>query len=60
MAFKCYICGKKPVSGKLVSHSKKRSLRIFKPNLQKRYLEIDNKKQTVYICTRCIRTLNKK
>ncbi|KKW45070.1 MAG: 50S ribosomal protein L28 [Parcubacteria group bacterium GW2011_GWA2_56_7] len=36
MANECIITGKKTVSGNNVSHSKRRTKRTFKPNLQKK------------------------
>jgi len=56
MAFKCIICGKKPHSGKTVSHSKKRSNRVFRPNLQKKHIILDGKKIYKYVCTSCLRS----
>jgi large subunit ribosomal protein L28 len=56
---KCEICGKGPQFGYNVSHSKKATKRQFKPNIQRRRLEIDGEIRQVYICTRCLRTLNK-
>ena len=56
---KCEMCGKGPQFGYNVSHSKKATKRQFKPNIQRRRLEIDGEMRRVYICTRCLRTLNK-
>ena len=56
---KCEMCGKGPQFGHNVSHSKKATKRQFKPNIQRRRLEIDGEMRRVYICTRCLRTLNK-
>jgi large subunit ribosomal protein L28 len=56
---KCEICGKAPQFGHEVSHSKRATKRQFKPNLQRRRLEIDGQIRRVYICARCLRTLNK-
>jgi len=56
MAFKCKICGKGPVAGNSYSHSHKKTKRVFKPNLQKQKVVIDNKTQSVYVCTACIRS----
>jgi len=51
----CSLCGKKPVSGNNVSHSKRRTKRRFSPNLvSKKFGGIK-----VQICTSCLRTLKK-
>ncbi|MDD5457717.1 MAG: 50S ribosomal protein L28 [Candidatus Margulisbacteria bacterium] len=52
MAKKCEICGKRPMVGNNVSHSQRKTKRLFNPNLQTAV--IDNKK--VVICTSCMRT----
>jgi len=56
---KCEICGKTPRSGRNLSHSKKATKRQFKPNIQRKRVEIDGQMRRMYICTRCLRTLNK-
>ncbi|MCK5471712.1 50S ribosomal protein L28 [Candidatus Gracilibacteria bacterium] len=51
----CSLCGKRPVSGQNVSHSKRRTKRRFLPNLvSKRFGGVK-----VQICTSCLRTLKK-
>jgi large subunit ribosomal protein L28 len=51
----CNLCGKAPVAGNNVSHSKRRTKRRFLPNLvSKKFGGIK-----VQICTRCLRTLKK-
>lgn len=59
MAGKCDICGKTLSFGNNVSFSKKRTNRVFRPNIQKTNVEIDGQMKTVHACTRCIRTLSK-
>lgn len=56
---KCDICGKGPQFGHNVSHSKRRTNRQWKPNLQKLTMMIAGKRKRLTICTRCVRTLNK-
>lgn len=56
---KCEICGKGTAFGKSVSRSKQSSKRQFKPNIQRKRVIIDGEMRRVYICTRCLRTLNK-
>lgn len=56
MAYKCELCGKKPVSGNSYSHSHKATKRLFKPNLQKQKVTLNGKTQSVYVCTVCIKS----
>ncbi len=57
---KCEICGKGTSFGHNVSHSKKRTKRQFNPNVQRKRVMIDGEMRRLYICTRCLRTLDKK
>ena len=57
MPITCKICGKRPQTGHKVSHSNRKSKRLWKPNLQQVHANIApgvNKRITV--CTRCIRS----
>ncbi|MBN1876828.1 MAG: 50S ribosomal protein L28 [Anaerolineae bacterium] len=56
---KCEVCGKGPIFGHNVSHSKRATNRIFRPNIQRKYVTIDGKRQRIHICTRCLRTLSR-
>lgn len=56
---KCEICGKKPMFGHNVSHSKKATKRQFRPNIQRKRVMIDGKMRRIHICTRCLRTLSR-
>ena len=56
---KCEMCGKGPQFGHNVSHSKKATSRQFKPNIQRTRVTVDGKSRRMYVCTRCLRTLNK-
>jgi large subunit ribosomal protein L28 len=57
---KCELCGKEPSFGHHVSFSKRRTNRMWKPNLQKTILpSIDGKGVQVRVCTQCIRTMAK-
>jgi large subunit ribosomal protein L28 len=56
---RCEICDKGPQFGHRVSHSKKATKRQFKANVQRVRVNIDGKTRRMYICTRCLRTLNK-
>ena len=57
---KCEICNKGPQFGHNRSHAMNATNRMFKPNIQKRNLIIEGKPRKVKICTRCIRTLEKR
>ncbi len=59
MAGMCDVCGKTKSFGHNVSHSKRRTNRDFKPNVQSRRMEIKGQMQTVNVCTRCMRTMLK-
>ncbi len=57
MSKECAVCGKKPQSGQLVSHSNIKTKRRFNPNLQSvRHQSPDGRVQTLTVCTRCIRS----
>ncbi len=56
---KCEICGKGPQFGHNVSHSKRATNRMFKPNIQKHTLVIKGQRRQMYICTSCLKTLDK-
>ncbi|PKL35956.1 MAG: 50S ribosomal protein L28 [Spirochaetae bacterium HGW-Spirochaetae-1] len=53
---KCEVCGKSVQFGNNVSHSNKKTPKMWKPNIKKiRVLE--NKKVTrKYVCTQCIKS----
>jgi len=53
---KCEICGKTANFGHNVSHSKKRTLRRWLPNIHRVTIMVEGKKRKVNICTRCFRT----
>ncbi len=68
MARECYVCGKKPVSGRSISRrgmAKSKggvgqrvtgtTLRRFSPNIQPVNALIDGKKQKVTVCAKCIK-----
>jgi large subunit ribosomal protein L28 len=56
---KCQLCGKGPQFGHNVSHSKKATNRQWKPNIQKKLVFYQGKRQRIHVCTRCARTLIK-
>jgi large subunit ribosomal protein L28 len=53
---KCDVCGKSVQFGNNVSHSKRRTSKIWKPNVKKLRVLENNRKVRKYVCTRCIRT----
>lgn len=56
MAFKCEICGKRPLVANNVSHSNIKTKRRQKPNLQAVRANVDGTVKRVRICTRCLRS----
>ena len=59
MKGRCEICGKGVAFGHNVSHSNRKTNRMFRPNIQKAILLIKNQPTRVSACTRCIRTSRK-
>jgi len=53
---KCELCGKGVVFGQNVSHSHRRTNRMWKANIRKVRLEGS---KAVYLCSRCLRTIRK-
>ena len=61
MSAVCEHCQKSPMSGNNVSHSHRKTRRRWLPNIQKVTLTMNSGvKKTMHLCTRCIRTFNKK
>ena len=62
MARICEITGKSYMTGNKVSHSNKKTKRVFKPNLQTKtfYIPEEDKYITLRVSTEGIRTINKK
>jgi len=52
----CDICGKKPEFGHKVSHSHRKSAKVFKPNIIKTKVEYKGKVQNLRICTKCMKS----
>lgn len=57
MGMKCANCGKGVMYGHNVSHSKRRTRKIFKPNLHVARLMINGTKRRFRLCTKCLRML---
>jgi len=56
---KCEVCGKTPQFGHNVSHSKRRTKRQFRPNIQRVKVMENGRLVSKYMCAKCIRTLGK-
>ena len=56
MAQVCEFCGKKPATGKNVSHAHNKTLRRFNPNLQRVRARVEGAVRRIRVCTRCIRS----
>lgn len=56
---KCDICGKIPIFGHNVSHSKRRTNRRWVPNIHPATIYIEGKAKHLKLCTRCLRTQTK-
>jgi len=59
MARVCLICGKKPLTGCNVSHSNRHTKRRFLPNLKKATFLYKGKKMKGYLCSGCLRKVEK-
>lgn len=55
MAWKCEICGKRPLVGNNVSHANNKTKRRTLPNIQKVRAIVDGRPQRVRACASCIR-----
>ncbi len=56
---KCQICGKGPQFGHNVSHSMRHTKRRWNPNIQHMRLKVDGREQRLYVCAKCIKTMQK-
>ena len=56
---KCDLCGKTPIYGHNVSHSKRRTNRDWAPNIQPHRLMFGGQMVRLNICSRCLRTYDK-
>ena len=59
MAARCDICGKGTMFGHNVSHSNRRTKRVFKANLRKVRILESGKKKTIKVCMKCYKRLLK-
>ena len=53
---KCSYCNKGVSFGIRVSHSHRRSNRMWKPNVKRVAAVVDGSPRRVYVCTRCLRS----
>lgn len=53
---KCSVCGKGVHFGNQVSHSHRRSNKIFRSNLKHVSIKTPQGNKKVYVCTRCLRS----
>lgn len=59
MAGKCEVCGKHTSYGRNVSFSKRRTNRLFTPNIQHKTVVVNGVLKKAHVCTRCLRTAGK-
>ncbi len=52
---KCEVCGKGVSFGIQVSHSHRRSNRMWKANVRKVKAVVNGANKSVYVCSRCLR-----
>lgn len=52
----CEVCHKGMMSGNNVSHSERKSRRIWAPNTQRVNVLVNGNKQRMFVCTRCLRS----
>ena len=53
---KCSVCEKGVSFGIAVSHSHRRSNRMWKPNVKRVKAMVDGSPMRIYACTRCLRS----
>lgn len=53
---KCSVCGKGVSFGHNVSHSNRKTNRMWKPNIRRVRIVVDGTHKTVNVCSRCLRS----
>ncbi len=53
---KCAICNKSVSFGNKISHSHRRSNKVWKPNLRRVRAIVKGEHKRIYVCTRCLRS----
>jgi large subunit ribosomal protein L28 len=56
MSKTCAVCGKRPIVGNNVSHSNRKTKKVWRPNLQRIRVVEAGRVLRKNVCTRCIRT----
>ena len=51
----CSVCGKPPSVGRNVSHSHRKTPRMWYPNVQKVRILVDGSPKRVLVCTKCLK-----
>jgi large subunit ribosomal protein L28 len=59
MAYICDICGKGKQFGHNVSFSQRKTQKVWKPNLQRKYISLGDSRIQIKVSTQCLRTLAK-
>ena len=52
----CEVCEKGTLNGNNVSHSNRKTHRLWAPNVQRVRVEIDGQVKHMNVCTRCLRS----
>lgn len=52
----CQVCGKRQHAGNSVSHSNKKTRRVWRPNIQRLLVEVQGARQRRYVCTQCLKS----
>ena len=52
----CEVCAKGSMSGHNVSHSNRKTNRIWAPNVQRVRVEVNGQVKHMNVCTRCLRS----
>lgn len=58
MAKFCQVCEKGTMSGHKVSHSDRKSNRVWAPNVQRVRVLLNGSPRRMYVCTSCLRSGN--
>ncbi|AHF97322.1 MAG: 50S ribosomal protein L28 [Desulfurella sp.] len=56
MSRKCEICGKSVHVGNNVSHSNRKTKKVWYPNLQKVKVLLNGKPKRIIVCTTCLKS----
>ncbi|MCL6562130.1 MAG: 50S ribosomal protein L28 [Firmicutes bacterium] len=56
MGYHCEVCDKKTVHGNNISHSHRKTKRVWKPNIQHVRVRVNGQTRYMYVCTRCLRS----